>query len=773
MYATPWVYSMNTTDEQVPANSDTSLKTRMQHIMQTRSFATIMRIGRIALYVFGVWTFFIYFWSILGILAGIGIAMASKNTAWRRHGYVLAYSSSIYMGAMAVYAWLVILFILLFLIIYLAGSLVLVVVRLSIVGIRLLLKKPKPPSEVKESFLRRRVLNRININALASRPRLTLRLKTLITVLIFLTPVLIWSGVNVDIGVMFDNNPALLWVHAPSSIDVGEGFDVTIEVWDSFERISANYHGTVEFSIQSYNLTTGLALSGVVANTPSEYTFSGNMFSPGLAAYASDRSVDYGLHSFDFQIDTPGIHYILVEDSLTQNTYWSNPIIVDDFAVDSPRIYWGDLHGHSALSDGSGTATESYLYGRYIAGLDFMSLTDHGEHFTIFDREKTGNAAFQNYLQATSDAHAPGEFVSFYGGEWTTNYVDQTLLFVPVPIASGGHYTCIFSDDSMPLFSAITENTIPELWTVLDEFTTSTGARALAIPHHTVRSMFIQDWTLMNPDYVKMVEVTSVHGECLYDNELNYRGSVDLPEVPVPGSSVIDALKMGYRMTFIANGDNHDGRPGHSISHTRASIGHQYPFTLYNARNGHPYPGGITAVYASSLTRESVFSGLDTGRVYGTSDHGRPILDFSINGETVCYNATVTVSTPTTARNLTIFFAQDGSPAAGLNQAAFAGVGWVPNWGATIEIIKNGLIWQTIEVSSPTGTVTISDIDAITGTSYNSSIESDGNYYINDHSENPIDPATLNTQGMDYYAIRIVGANGRTSYIGPIWVFSP
>jgi hypothetical protein len=265
-----------------------------------------------------------------------------------------------------------------------------------------------------------------------------------------------------------------------------------------------------------------------------------------------------------------------------------------------------------------------------------------------------------------------------------------------------------------------------------------------------------------------------VHGECLYDNELNHRGSVDLPTTPIPGSSVIDALNMGYRMTFMANGDNHDGRPGHSISHTRASIGHQYPFTLYNARNGHPYPSGITAVYATSLTRDGVFSGLENGRVYATSDYGRPILDFSINGVSVGYNTTVSVATPTTTRNLTLFFAQDGSPPAGLNQAATAGAGWVPNWGATIEIIKNGLIWQTILIDTPTGTVTISDIDAITGTSYDSCIEGeDSNSYINDRSENPVDPDTLNTGGMDYYAIRIIGANGRTSYIGPIWVYSP
>jgi len=270
------------------------------------------------------------------------------------------------------------------------------------------------------------------------------------------------------------------------------------------------------------------------------------------------------------------------------------------------------------------------------------------------------------------------------------------------------------------------------------------------------------------------VEVTSVHGECLYDNELNYRGSVDLPATPIPGSSVIDALSMGYRMTFIANGDNHDGHPGHSISHTRVRVGHQYPYTLYNARNGHPYPSGITAVYATSLTRDGVFSGLESGQVYANSDYGRPILDFSINDVPVGYNSTVFVATPTTPRNLTIFIAQDGSPAAGLNQAATAGVGWVPNWGAAIEIIKNGVIWQSIQLSTPFGIITIADTDAITGTHYDGCIEgADSNYYINGNSANPVDPSSLNTGGMDYYTIRVVGANGRTSYIGPIWVSSP
>jgi hypothetical protein len=584
-----------------------------------------------------------------------------------------------------------------------------------------------------------------------------------------------WSSVNIDLGVMFDNAPILLWVNAPSNVEVGADFDITVEAWDSFERLSGSYRGTVTFAIQSYNLTTGSELAGADSLLPEEYTFTGASISSGVVpAYMMIGPEDFGLHSFAVRINTPGIHYILVEDSLTENIYWSNPIVVDEYPAGSHMLYWGDLHSHSMVSDGSGTPDESYFYGRYISHLDFMAMTDHGEDFTYLDRSKTGTAEYRDYLRATSDAYAPGEFVSFYGAEWTSEYLDQILWFIPAPMASGGHYTCIFSGASMPIFSAITENTIGELWALLDEYTSTSGDRALAIPHHTVRSQFIQDWTLMNPEYVRIAEVTSVHGECLFDNDLNYRGSVDLPAERVPGSSVIDAITMGYRMAFIANGDNHDGHPGHSISHTRARVGHQYPFSLYNARNGHPYPSGITAVYATSLTRDGIFSGLQAGQVYANSDHGRPILEFSINDISVSYNATISVATPTTNRDLSIFLAQDGAPVARKNQAATAGTDWTPNWSATIEIIKNGVLWRSVQISTPISMIAISDNSTITGASYDDCIEeSDGNYYINDQSENPIDPTTLNTGGMDFYTIRIVGANGRTSYIGPIWVQSP
>ena len=43
----------------------------------------------------------------------------------------------------------------------------------------------------------------------------------------------------------------------------------------------------------------------------------------------------------------------------------------------SRRIFWGDVHGHTAHSDGKGTLDEYFTYARDTATLDFVIVTDH------------------------------------------------------------------------------------------------------------------------------------------------------------------------------------------------------------------------------------------------------------------------------------------------------------------------------------------------------------------------------------------------------------
>jgi len=40
-------------------------------------------------------------------------------------------------------------------------------------------------------------------------------------------------------------------------------------------------------------------------------------------------------------------------------------------------VFFGNLHSHTALSDGSGTPAEAYEHARDVAGLDFLAITEH------------------------------------------------------------------------------------------------------------------------------------------------------------------------------------------------------------------------------------------------------------------------------------------------------------------------------------------------------------------------------------------------------------
>jgi hypothetical protein len=185
------------------------------------------------------------------------------------------------------------------------------------------------------------------------------------------------------------------------------------------------------------------------------------------------------------------------------------------------------------------------------------------------------------------------------------------------------------------------------------------------------------------------------------------------------------------------------------------------------------HPGGITAVYAINLTRDSIFDGLENQRIFASSDNARPFLNFTINGNHVGDGSTLEVTNASVAREIKIIVAQDGVPAPGKRpEAASVTPNWIPDWNASVQVFKNGNLATQITINSPVANLTIIDTVPITGTSYGvqNCVQANGKYYINIYSDNPIDPGALNTNGADFYLIRIVGANGRCAYAGPIWV---
>jgi hypothetical protein len=79
------------------------------------------------------------------------------------------------------------------------------------------------------------------------------------------------------------------------------------------------------------------------------------------------------------------------------------------------RLFFGDIHGHSLMSDGSGTPEDYYRYARKVSGLDIAALTDHADHGTMPIKGRI----WERIRNAANNADEPGRFVTFLGFEWT------------------------------------------------------------------------------------------------------------------------------------------------------------------------------------------------------------------------------------------------------------------------------------------------------------------------------------------------------------------
>jgi arabinogalactan endo-1,4-beta-galactosidase len=90
------------------------------------------------------------------------------------------------------------------------------------------------------------------------------------------------------------------------------------------------------------------------------------------------------------------------------------------------NVYFGNLHAHTAVSDGTGTPEEAYAYARDVAGLDFLALTEHnhlmGGDKATWETRRTMYAgpAASALVPAAEAANRDGKFVALYGQEYSS-----------------------------------------------------------------------------------------------------------------------------------------------------------------------------------------------------------------------------------------------------------------------------------------------------------------------------------------------------------------
>jgi len=265
-------------------------------------------------------------------------------------------------------------------------------------------------------------------------------------------------------------------------------------------------------------------------------------------------------------------------------------------ALAGMKVYWGDVHGHTAISDGKGTVADYLTYARDVAKLDFVILTDHD--FGNAYPWRMPKEAWQS-MQETVDAYTvPGRFVAIAGYEWTSQAKywtdvkqgEETERLFPGPPMQYNHKVIYFPAPVDYLFSAkdaayMTPN-------LLAAAVQAVGG--LIDNAHPSADIEGRDQFDYDPAYSSVIVNTEIGSDTVFYGGKTYETRTE--------QVVRGFLNSGGKTGFVKGTDSHEGHP--------------------EARTG---------VLATALTREAIFEALGHRRNYAVSN-ARIGLSFSING---------------------------------------------------------------------------------------------------------------------------------------------
>lgn len=272
------------------------------------------------------------------------------------------------------------------------------------------------------------------------------------------------------------------------------------------------------------------------------------------------------------------------------------------------RLFWGDLHVHTVLSNCSAWACKSpefaYEYAR-TTHLDFAAAADHlrGIH---------ADPVRWPWLQrAARRFDQPGAFVPFLafesshrtgcGGDINAYYRDL----------DGPYFWC----EGLGMEGNVPQVTLGDLWAFLD----GTGQRYLTVPHHTGRAAKYRDFSdpVHGHEREPLFEIYSGWGssECRWNRYPLARGNSEGP------CYFRDALRAGCRYGVIASSDDHLTMPGGQGPAALSSGQKRLDWHIHR---------GLAAVRAPALTREALWEGLRGRDCYATT-LDRALLDFRVD----------------------------------------------------------------------------------------------------------------------------------------------
>lgn len=267
---------------------------------------------------------------------------------------------------------------------------------------------------------------------------------------------------------------------------------------------------------------------------------------------------------------------------------------------DALHVYYGDLHSHSAVGYGHGSAEDAFHNARL--QLDFVCLTPHGWWHDIpadeprlaplvdYHRQGFARAArqWERVKELVRQNHQDGAFVTFLGFEWhSCRYGDHNVYF------KGDEGEIIRAEDMEALRAALRQYR-------------ARGIETMLIPHHIGYKAGYRgiNWAEVKGEFIHLVEIMSMHGasesEIIPNRYLHTMGPLDWQ------SSLHYGLAQGHVVGVVGSTDHHSAHPG--------SYGH-----------------GRVAVWATALTRDGIWGALTARRTVALTGD-RIALQFALNG---------------------------------------------------------------------------------------------------------------------------------------------
>jgi hypothetical protein len=261
-------------------------------------------------------------------------------------------------------------------------------------------------------------------------------------------------------------------------------------------------------------------------------------------------------------------------------------------------VFFGNLHSHTALSDGRGTPEEAYEHARDTAGLDFLALTEHNHKQAGDIAENTALYTGPGSLALIPTATRfidNGAFIALYGQEFST-------------ISSGNHMNVIDAPQVIDVGNGDFK-TLFETW--LPAHLDTQGQPPLLLLNHpaTSSSPASREYGIDDYDGDRAAWLAALDPRAELINLINGPSHETTPKPPSAPSEreFLRYLNFGLHVAPTADQDNHKKNWG---SATQARTG----------------------VVAPTLTKAALLTALRQRRAYATEDRNLRLV-YQVNGQ--------------------------------------------------------------------------------------------------------------------------------------------